>query len=454
LAYGLVHGVLGFVHSESTMTITTQERTNIIELTVAMFHAAPGATYLAQLTSSYEANGHDLEALAISLGNSGIYQSLFPASQTAGDFAAAFLTPLGLQANAIALDFIHAKLDAGESKGQIAFEAAVALNGTNAPEFANAKAILINETAVAEYYSVTVANPETGLGPLQQAISTVTADHASVDAAIVAMTSSGAQVINLTSANDTYTIGAGNFSINGLGGDDTITTGGGNNTVTTVAGNDTITTGAGADTILAGDGNNTVNAGNGANSVTTGAGNDTVTTGSGNDTIDSGAGGDIISAGAGADHVVSGAGNDSIDLGTDSAVDTVVFASTAAGNGSDVITHFTTGIDKLDLHLMTSHSSAVAVSGGLTVGAGNVYFLASGLSSAADSISASAALINSGAVWTNGNTGAVAFFVVTDDNSSAMYQYVEAGGAGITVTELTLMGTVDAKIVTGDLMFA
>jgi Ca2+-binding RTX toxin-like protein len=436
------------------MTITTQERTNIIELTVAMFHAAPGATYLAQLTSSYEANGHDLHALAISLGNSSIYRSLFPASQSASDFAAAFLTPLGLQSNTTALDFIHAKLEAGESKGQIVFEAAVALNGTSAVEFANAKAILVNETAVAEYYSVNVANPETNLGSLQQVIASVTANHSSVDAAIAAMTPSGTQVINLTSANDTYTIGAGDFSINGLGGDDTITTGSGNNTVTTVGGNDTITTGAGADTILAGDGNNTVNAGDGVNSVTTGVGNDTITTGSGNDTIDSGAGGDIISSGAGADHILSGAGNDSIDLGTDSAIDTVVFASTAAGNGSDVITSFTTGIDKLDVHLMTSHSGVVMVSGGLTVGTGNVYFLASGLSSAADSIAASASLIESGAVWTNGATGAVAFFVVTDDNSSAVYQYVEAGGAGITLTELTLMGTVDEKVVAGDLMFA
>ena len=49
---------------------------------------------------------------------------------------------------------------------------------------------------------------------------------------------------------------------------------------------------------------------------------------------------------------------------------------------------------------------------------------------------------------------AVAFFVINDDNSSAIFQYVEAGGAGITSGELTLMGTIDAKIVTGDLAFA
>jgi len=103
--------------------------------------------------------------------------------------------------------------------------------------------------------------------------------------------------------------------------------------------------------------------------------------------------------------------------------------------------------------LMTSDNHATTVAGSLTVQAGNVYFLASGLSSVADSIAASAALIDGGAVWTNGSTGAVAFFVVNDDNSSAIYEYIEAGGAGITVGELTLMGTVDEKIVAGDLMF-
>jgi hypothetical protein len=48
----------------------------------------------------------------------------------------------------------------------------------------------------------------------------------------------------------------------------------------------------------------------------------------------------------------------------------------------------------------------------------------------------------------------VAFFVVNDDNSSAVYQYVEAVAGGILLTELTVLGTVDAKIVVGDLLFA
>ena len=141
-------------------------------------------------------------------------------------------------------------------------------------------------------------------------------------------------------------------------------------------------------------------------------------------------------------------------MGVDSVLDTVVFGSTAVTNGSDIITNCGSGVDKLNLDALTAQTATTAVTGSLTVTAGNVYFLASSVAGNADSVAAAAAVLQSAATWTNGTTGAVAFFVVNDDNSSAVYQYVEAGGTGITLTELTLMGTVDAKIVVGDLLFA
>ncbi|WP_372826916.1 calcium-binding protein [Polaromonas sp.] len=435
------------------MAITTQERSNVIKLTVAMFNAAPGATYLAQFSSFYEAGGRSLSTLAAGMANTSIYATLNPSTQTGGAFASAFLTPFGLQASAEALNFISTRFNAGMSKGQIAYEAAVALNDSSAPVFADAKAILNNKTSTAETYSVTQGNTSTSISALQQAVANVTQDPATVTSSNTANASSNS-VIDLTLANDTYTIGAGNFTINGLGGDDTITTGHGNNTINTPAGNDTITTGDGNDTINAGDGNNTVNAGGGTNTVTTGTGNDTITTGAGNDVIVSGTGNDIINSGAGTDIITSGAGNDSIALGVDSVLDTVIFGSTAATNGSDVISNFTSGIDKLNLDAMTAQTATTAVTGALTVTAGNVYFLASSVAGNADSVAAAAAVLQAAATWTNGTNGTVAFFVVNDDNSSAVYQYVEAGTTGISLTELTLIATVDAKIVVGDLLFA
>lgn len=198
------------------MALTSQERTNIIKLTVAMFNAAPGATYLADLTVAYEANGRSLAQLARTLTDTAAYKALNPVFQTAAEFAAAFLTPLGLQANTTAVDFITAKFNAGVSKGQIAYDAAVALDGSTDAAFADAKAILTNKTTVAEYYSVTKAVAQTNVGTLQQAISTVTKDAASVTAANAAI-DSGAGV----SGGNTLVFTTGIDSLVGTTGNDT-----------------------------------------------------------------------------------------------------------------------------------------------------------------------------------------------------------------------------------------
>lgn len=173
------------------MALTTQERSNIIKLTVAMFNAAPGASNLADMATHFDANGHSLSGLAVALANTATYKALNPTTQTASEFAAAFLTPLGLQANTEALDFITTKFNAGVNKGQIAYEAALALHNSTSATFAAAKAILDNKSTVAEYYSVTKAIAQTSIGTLQSVISTVTSDTASVTSANAAIDSTG-----------------------------------------------------------------------------------------------------------------------------------------------------------------------------------------------------------------------------------------------------------------------
>jgi hypothetical protein len=173
------------------MAITATERTQIVELAVLMFNAAPGATYLSQLVSMYEANGHNLQALAVTLAATPAYQALNPNFQLASDFATAFLSPLGLQADSVAVAFVTSKFNAGESKGQIAFEAFNALNGitsANGAQYQAAKAILLNKTAVAEFYSETLHIGETNLAVLQTVLASVTADVASVTTAEAALT--------------------------------------------------------------------------------------------------------------------------------------------------------------------------------------------------------------------------------------------------------------------------
>ena len=434
------------------MALTTQERTSLLKLTVAMFNATPGATYLAELGANYEANGRSMANLARDLSGTGAYKSINPDSQTALTFAAAFLTPFGLQANAEALAFVTTRFAAGAAKGTIAHEAAVALDASTAPAFAAAKAILVNKTTVSEAYANTLAIGGTHLPVLQQAIASVTSDSASVNPAIAAFTTVS---VNLSAASDVYVAGSGYISINGFGGDDNITsTAGGNNIITTLTGNDAITTGDGNDTLNAGDGDNIVIAGGGNNVVTTSSGNDTVTGGAHADTIVTGAGNDIINAGAGTDSLASGAGNDTIALGADTVTDIVIFGGTPVANGNDVITNFVSGTDKLNVDATTAQLAPIAVAGALTVTPGAFYFLGTSAAGNADSTAAAAAVLQAAATWTNGAIGDFAFFAISDNNSSAIYHYLEAGGAGITAAELTLMGTVDAKIVSGDLTFA
>jgi len=165
------------------MAITATERTAIIKLTALMFNAAPGATYLSQIVSIYESNGHNLQSLAVTLAGTGAYQSLNPNFQTAAEFATALLTPLGLQNDTVAKDFVTARFNAGASKGQIAYEGYVALTslGSGATGvYATALAVLNNKTEVAEYFSVTKSVDATDLATLQAVLSGVTADHATV----------------------------------------------------------------------------------------------------------------------------------------------------------------------------------------------------------------------------------------------------------------------------------
>lgn len=200
------------------MAITTAERNQIIELTVLMFNAAPGATYLSQIVALYESNGRSLQTLANQLATTSAFTSLHPNFETAEEFAAEFLTPLGLQNDTVAKDFVIAKFNAGVSKGQIMYEGYVALNAvpsTGAAQYVAANAILNNKTTVAEYYSVTKGGTATDLTTLQATINNVTADAASVTAA-------KAVIDGAAAGGQTFTLTAGVDEVVGTAGDDVV----------------------------------------------------------------------------------------------------------------------------------------------------------------------------------------------------------------------------------------
>jgi hypothetical protein len=75
-----------------------------------------------------------------------------------------------------------------------------------------------------------------------------------------------------------------------------------------------------------------------------------------------------------------------------------------------------------------------------------VYQLGGLAAGSADSTTAAAAAISAGATWTNANV--TAYVVLSDDNSSSIYVWADASGAGAVAGELTLIGTVDAAMTT------
>ncbi|WP_280188471.1 beta strand repeat-containing protein [Delftia sp. PS-11] len=230
-------------------TITTQERTNILKLVAGMFNAAPGAAYLAEFTTSYQALNGNLANLATALGNTGAFKSLYPNTLTAAEFATKFLTTLGLQNNTEAKDWVQAKVNAGTSFSSVIYQAVLALDASSSADFANAKLQLANKAAVGEYYSVPapvgIGMSSDQLATLQGVVAAVDHTAASVDAAKAAAgngtsvtLTNGADKLtaNIFEAPQVYTPG-GNDRINSLQNDDVLTGVGTNATLNAVLGN-------------------------------------------------------------------------------------------------------------------------------------------------------------------------------------------------------------------------
>ena len=285
-----------------------------------------------------------------------------------------------------------------------------------------------------------------------------------------------ASIENLTgSAYDDVLLGNGGSNVlDGGSGNDSLTGGGGSDTLIGNAGNDTMLGGAGADiyvlqgadTVIenAGEGVDEIRANGSAtlgdnvenlrllgtgNTIGNGNGlNNNLVGNSGNNTLGGGAGKDTLSGAAGADTLTGG-----------SAADTFVLDSVV---GSDTITDFLTGIDKLRIDqggiavgngdAVIDGATTIAGPGGFAASA-ELVVVTGNIGGAITTASAAAAIGSASGAYALGDT---ALFMVDNGGSSALYLFnaldtdaqVEAG-------ELTLLATLGGTpgTTTGDILF-
>lgn len=125
----------------------------VLGLLVGMFQGTPGKQFLADFTGRID-RGTTIDKLAEDLGRSAEFQIFFPVSMSSTDFANGFLTPFGLQNNAIARDFVIARDLQGINRGSIILEGVRALAATTDPQFETAKKIYNDRTAVSSYFTL------------------------------------------------------------------------------------------------------------------------------------------------------------------------------------------------------------------------------------------------------------------------------------------------------------
>jgi hypothetical protein len=263
-------------------------------------------------------------------------------------------------------------------------------------------------------------------------------------------TMAGATVVTAAAGGTTITMGAEQAAdtliYTGAAGVDTVD--GGANTFLGIiiadgkGGNDVLTGGSGADQLTGGDGNDTLTGNDGV---------DTLSGGNGNDIILGGAGADILTGGEGADTITGGAANDTINLTeTTAAVDTVVFADTAANNGNDTITGFGATNDIINWVQGDAETTLVAgATTAITTSADDIYILGGLAAGGADTAAAVATAISGAAAWTNANV--TAWVAVSDDNSTSIYAWVDAAGNGAVAAELTLVATIGTAMTSAQL---
>lgn len=228
------------------MAVTTQMRTDVAELYVALFGRAPDADGLGYWVNQIDTGVLTLNGAALAMYNTDPARAYYPLFLTNNEFVTSVYTNvLGRTPDADGLAYWSGRI-ASVGKAGVVLEMIDAVNsyaGTD-PVGVAAKALFQNKVVVGEYYAEHTTD---GVTNATAAISAVTAtSDVSTPAAIQALISAGGGA-----AGQTFVLTTGVDNIVGTSGNDTINgqyapaTNGGN----TLSGLDTIDGGAGNDTL-------------------------------------------------------------------------------------------------------------------------------------------------------------------------------------------------------------
>lgn len=222
------------------MAITTQMRTDVSQLYVALFGRAPDGEGLGYWVQQRDA-GQSMTQIANTMYATTPARAYYPSFMTNGEIIASFyVNVLGRTADAEGAAYWTAKLNtSGATPGSVIAELinVVAKYTGTAPAGLTSQALFNNKVSVAQWYGEqngTIAGATTIL-------STVTADAATVTAAKSGTVATG-QTFTLTTGLDTIVGTSGNDTISGLASDTAAAT-------DSFGAADTITGGLGTDTL-------------------------------------------------------------------------------------------------------------------------------------------------------------------------------------------------------------
>lgn len=163
--------------------ITAEQRDSILQVTAALFNAAPGGLYLNDMALAVQGGMTQLQLAEVLTNHPVFVNDIMGGRVTSADKVDLLMKNFGLTADSNAASagsqakaYFDAKFAAGDSMAKIVVDAITYLKGTVAPEFETTKNLFLNKVAVAAPYSL--QSNSTDLNVLQNAFANVKGDHA------------------------------------------------------------------------------------------------------------------------------------------------------------------------------------------------------------------------------------------------------------------------------------